>query len=398
MTHAAHSEYDSYRPPEPPRRRRRRGGGLGSRSGRPGRPGQAGGGDGSREMPMVEDVEFSSYYGRPVVKAPPWEWPIGLYLFVGGLAGGSALLGAGGSLTGRAGLRRTARLTAVGAVGVGLPALVMDLGRPERFLNMLRVFKPTSPMSMGTWLLSAFGTAAGVAAAGEMDRMTGERLPLGRLRPLLRVAEGAGGAGAAVLGAPLAAYTAVLLGDTAVPTWAASRKGLAYVFVSSAGMAAGGAAMITTPTAEAGPARTLAVLGVAGDLIGMRFTKEQMHPLEAEPLETGSAGWKLRLSEGLAIAGGLGTLLGGRHRGIAALSGLALASASALTRFGVLEAGLESVKDPRRVIEPQRERLEKRRAAGITDDSITTGPRPAAPEQPGSDSESQVPGSAAPME
>ena len=326
---------------------------------------------------MVEDIEFSSYYGRPVVKAPPWEWPIGLYLFVGGLAGGSALLGAGGDLTGRPRLRRNARLTALGAVGVGLPALVLDLGRPERFLHMLRVVKPTSPMSVGTWLLTAFGTSAGFAVAGELDRMTGERLPLGRLRRPLRAAEGAGGATAAVLGAPLAAYTAVLLGDTAVPTWAASRRGLAYVFVSSASIAAGGAALVTTSTQESGPARIVAVLGAAGDVIGMRSMKRQMHPLESEPLETGGAGRKLRLAEGLALAGGLGALLGGRRRGIAVVSGLALVGASALTRFGVLEAGLESVKDPRRVIEPQRERLAQRRAAGITDDSITTAPRPA---------------------
>ena len=74
----------------------------------------------------------------------------------------------------------------------------------------------------------------------------------------------------------------------------------------------------------------------------------------------------------LAIAGGIGTLLGGRSRVVAAASGAALLTASALTRFGVLNAGLESVKDPRRVIEPQKARLAARRAAGITDDSITT--------------------------
>lgn len=369
-----HSAFDGYRPPEPPRGRRRRRR-DGDRS--PARRrdlGALGTGDGGREMPMVEDVEFSSYYGRPVVKAPPWGAPIGLYLFVGGVAGASALLGAGAALTDRPALRRNARLTALAAVAVGTPALIEDLGRPERFLHMLRVLKPTSPMSLGTWILSGFASGAGVAAAAEIDRLLGERLPLGPLRPVLRCAEGPAAAVSTVLGAPLAAYTAVLLGDTAVPTWQGARQGLPFVFVSSAALAASGIAMITTPVAQAGPARVLAVLGVAGDVLAMHRTTESMHPLEAEPLETGSAGRKLRWAERLAVAGGVATLLGGRNRWIAAAGGAALATASALTRFGVLEAGIESVKDPRRVMIPQRERLEKRRAEGITDDSIITGP------------------------
>ncbi|MFC0675540.1 NrfD/PsrC family molybdoenzyme membrane anchor subunit, partial [Brachybacterium hainanense] len=354
------------------RRRRRR---VGPPPAHRGDLGRLGSGDGGREMPMVQDMEFSSYYGRPVVKAPPWGAPIGLYLFVGGLAGASSLLGAGAALTGRPRLRRNARLTALAAVGVGTPALIADLGRPERFLHMLRVLKPTSPMSLGTWILSGFASTAGIAAAVEVDRMLAGRLPLGPLRPVLRCAEAPAAAASAALGAPLAAYTAVLLGDTAVPTWAASRRGLAYVFVSSATIAASGLALLTTPPAETGPVRALAALGAVGDVAGMHVTKAGMHPLEAEPLETGAAGRKLRWAERLAVAGGIGALLGGRSRVIAAASGIALATASALTRFGVLEAGLESVKDPRRVMIPQRERLEARRAAGVVDDSITTGPR-----------------------
>src|SRR5699024_8955479 len=112
--------------------------------------------------------------------------------------------------------------------------------------------------------------------------------------------------------------------------------------------------------------------GVVGDVAATHAMKESMHPLESEPLETGRAGAKMTWAERLAIAGGIGAVLGGGNRVIAAASGAALLTASALTRFGVLEAGLESVKDPRRVIEPQKARLAARRAAGITDDSITT--------------------------
>ena len=364
--------FDADRPPEEPRRRR-------SGSGRRGRRRRSIGGlgntDGGREQAVVEDAEvepYDSYYGRPVVKAPPWRGPIAVYLFLGGLAGGSGMLATGAQLTGRPTLRRTSRFAAMGALSVGTVALVEDLGRPERFLHMMRTVKVTSPMSLGTWILSGFGVVSGVVAAVEADRLTGQEIPLGPLRPLLRAAETPAALAQAALGSVLASYTGALLGDTAVPTWAASRKHLSTLFVSSASLAAGGAAMITAPVAETRPARLLAAGGVVGDVMSMRAMKASMHPLEAEPLETGRPGTLLRWAERLAVAGGIAAVLGGRSRVLSAAGGAALLTASALTRFGVLEAGLESVKDPRRVIEPQKERLAARRAAGRTDDSITT--------------------------
>ena len=178
--------------------------------------------------------------------------------------------------------------------------------------------------------------------------------------------------GAAVLASPLAVYTAVLLGDTATPTWNGAHKDLPFVFVSSASLAAAGLAMVTTPVAETGPARRLATLGVVGDLTAMNLMTRRMDPVAAEPLRQGKPGLMLRWSERLAVAGGLGVLLGGRHRRVAAASGLALMAASALTRFGVFEAGLASARDPRYTIEPQKRRLAARRADGVTGDSITT--------------------------
>ncbi len=358
------SEFDSYRPPEPPRRRR----GGGKRR----RRGAGAGGDGAREMPMVPEAEFTSYYGRPVVKPPPWGHEVAAYLFLGGVAGGSGLLGLGAQLTGRPRLRRNARLGALGAVGLGAVALVADLGRPDRFYNMMRTFKITSPMSVGSWILSAFSGGIGVAAVAEVDRMTGERLPLGPLRPVLRAVEGPAGLEAGVFAAPLAVYTAVLLSDTANPTWNDAHRDLPFVFVSSASLASAGLAMVTTPVAETGPARTLAALGVVGDITAMKLMERRMDPVAAEPLHHGTAGEMLRWAERLAVAGGVGAVLGGRNRLVAAISGLALMAASALTRFGVFEAGIHSAKDPRYTIEPQKHRLAARRAAGITDDSITT--------------------------
>ncbi|MFP3395603.1 NrfD/PsrC family molybdoenzyme membrane anchor subunit [Brevibacterium sp. H602] len=402
------SEYDSYRPPEPEGgRRKRRRGGRGGPSGPDGSGGRRGGrvsngrgggwknrgADGNREMPMVEDVEFTSYYGRPIVKAPPWGDEIGAYLFLGGLAGGSSLLGFGAQLTDRPGMRIASRMTAIAATGVGGAALVADLGRPERFLNMMRVVKVSSPMSLGTWILSGFGVGSGVIFAIELDRITGEKLlPLGPLRKVLHGMETPAAIESAFFATPLAAYTAVLLGATAVPTWnAAGRNGLPYVFVSSASMAAGGVAMALAPVAETGPARLLALAGTAGEAYAMSAMRKRMHPAEVDPMDDGEPGHKLHRAEKLLIVGAVGAAavevgarvfakkLGGGWktravlRGLSVVSGAALAAASAYTRFGVLEAGIESTKDPRHVVEPQRARLEERRARGITDDSITTG-------------------------
>lgn len=361
------SEFDSDRPPLQPRKARFAGGGRRRR-----KPAGQVGADGSREMALVDDVQFDSYYGRQVVKAPPWRGPIAVYLFLGGLAGGSSLLAFGGQLTNRPALRRNGRLLALGAVGVGTLSLIEDLGRPERFLNMMRTVKISSPMSLGTWILASFGTVSGVLGAVEVDRLTGEKVPLGALRPLLKGMEGPASIGQVALGPGLAAYTGALLGDTAVPTWSAGRHHMSYLFASSASLASGGAAMITSPVDQARPARVLAAAGVVGDVLSMRAMKESMHPLEAEPLEEGKPGQMLEWAERLAIGGGVLAVLGGRSRALSVIGGAALVAASALTRFGVLEAGLESVKDPRRVIEPQKARLAARRAAGINDDSITT--------------------------
>lgn len=358
------SPYDAYRPPDPGGRRRR--------LRRPGGRRRRGGGDGAREMPMVPDADFTSYYGKPVVKPAPWGPEIAAYLFLGGAAGGSGLLAFGAQLTGRKLLCRNARLGAVGAVAIGAAALVRDLGRPDRFYNMLRTIKLTSPMSLGSWILTAYSSGMGVAAASEVDRLTGGRLPLGPLHRVLATVEPVAGIAGAVFGAPLAVYTAVLLSDTATPTWNAAHRDLPFVFVSSASLAAGGLAMVTTPTRETGPARAFAVLGVAGELAATRYMESRMDPVTVEPLHRGRPGTLMRVSEGLAVAGGLGALLLGRNRVAAAVSGTALLAASVCTRFGIFQAGLESAKDPRYTVVPQRNRLAKRQADGITDDSITT--------------------------
>ena len=297
------------------------------------------------------EPEFTSYYGRPILKEPTWHArDIAGYLFAGGLAGASSIVAAGAASTDRPALARVGRLGALGAISVSLGALVHDLGRPERFVNMLRVAKPTSPMSMGSWLLSAYGPLAGAAAASDV---TGVWPRAGR----------AAGVGAAVLGAGVATYTGVLVADTAVPAWHEARAHLPYVFAASAASAASGLGLIAAPVAETGPVRSLAVVAAAGEL-ATAAQMERSTGLVGETYRDGAAGRLLRASRVATALGALGAgTLAGRSRAAAALSGAALLAGSALTRFGVFEAGRASTRDPKYVVVPQRERMAARAEA-----------------------------------
>jgi Polysulphide reductase, NrfD len=311
---------------------------------------------------MVPEATFTSYYGRPVVKASPWEADIPTYLFLGGLAAGSSLLGAGADLSNRPVLRRSTRLGALAAISLSMVALVRDLGRPARFVNMLRVFKPTSPMSVGTWILTAYGPAAGLAGAAEVARLL--PLRLGWVGRLLDSAARPAGLAAAAVGPAVASYTGVLLGDTATPAWHDAHRELPFLFVASASAASGGFGMLTAPLSEAGPARRMAIAGAVAELAIERQMERSMG-LSAETLHSGTPGKLMKASTALTAAGALGTaLLGRRSRIAAALSGLSLMAGSACTRFGIFEAGQHSAKDPKYTIVPQRERANRKAAAG----------------------------------
>jgi formate-dependent nitrite reductase membrane component NrfD len=307
------------------------------------------------EHQMVPDATFVSYYGRPIVKASPWEADIPAYLFMGGLAAGSSLLAAGADLTGRPGLRRAGRLTAAAGLTGSLVALVHDLGKPSRFTNMLRMLKVTSPMSVGTWIVSAYAPLAYTAAAQELPAV----LP-GPLRGLIELAGRPAGLGAALMAPAVATYTGVLLADTATPTWNAGRQHLPFLFAASAAAAASGMGMLAAPGADAGPARRLALAAAAADLVIEQHMSAAMG-LVAEPLHTGRPGQLMNAARLLTAAGALGSLFSRRSRATAAASGIALLAGSACTRFGIFEAGQASARDPKYTITPQRDRM---RAAG----------------------------------
>lgn len=272
----------------------------------------------------------SEYPGRPVLKRPVWTWEVPVYFFVGGLAGASAVLGLAADLAGERALARNARLAAAAGAAVSPLLLVSDLGRPERFANMLRVFRPTSPMSVGSWTVAAFGGVSTVAAAAEL---TGRARRLGRLA----------GVAAALLGPMLATYTAVLLGQTSVPAWAGARRRLPAVFASSAAASAGGLACAVTPPRRSRPARLLAVGGAVAEVAAVRSMERSLGE-HGVVYRSGPAAPALRMGRRLTLGGAvLVGLLGGR-RWAAALGGAALLGGSLCMRLAVWRAGPESTQ------------------------------------------------------
>jgi hypothetical protein len=296
---------------------------------------------------MVPEPEFESYYGKQIIKTPTWKTPdVPLYLFVGGLAGASSLLAEGAALSGRPALERVARGAAAGGAVVGTVALIHDLGRPERFLNMLRVFKVTSPLSVGSFILAPFG---GLSAAAFASNVTGRLPRLGRLA----------GVGAAAFGPPLATYTAALICNTAVPAWHEGHREMPFIFGGSGATAAGGLAMVFTPSAQNGPARRMAIGGAAIELTAAELMKHRLGMI-AEPYEQGRPGLLMKTARAMTAGSVALSLIGGRSRAVSVLAGASYVAASLVTRFGVFEAGIASAKDPKYTVVPQKERLAAR--------------------------------------
>lgn len=293
---------------------------------------------------LLEPVEPQSYYGRPILKETVWSADIPAYLFVGGLAGASASLAAASELRGNSELARRAWWVALGGLSVSPVLLIRDLGRPARFLYMLRVFKVTSPMSVGTWILSAISAAVSLATA---------RATFGWFPRL-----GAAGAGAAgLLGPLLATYTAVLIADTAVPVWHEAYRELPFVFAGSAAASAGAAAAALTPSAHAVPAHRLAVAGALLEMAAVEYMEHQLGDL-GEPYKRGTPKRMARAAKNLTLSGAAILAVGGRRgRWVAGVgAGLVLAGAAA-QRFAIFEAGKLSALDPKYTVGPQRRRV-----------------------------------------
>lgn len=288
---------------------------------------------------------MTSYYGQPVLNQPTWEArDIAGYFFLGGLAGASAAVGLGAELTGRPALAKVAKTGSAAAGSLSLAALIHDLGRPARFLNMLRVLKPTSPMSVGTWILAPFVPTTIAAAA---SAVTGRYLRLGSLASVA----------GAILGLPVATYTAVLMANTAVPAWHEGYELYPFIFVSSAAASAAGLGILGAPVAESGPLVPLAALAGAAE-VGLSSLHKKRIGMVKEAFEEGKARTFSRAADVLLAGGAVVAATSGRSRLRRAVGGAMLLAGSAYTRFAIFEAGLRSAADPKYTVQPQRERLE----------------------------------------
>lgn len=264
----------------------------------------------------------NTYYDVPLLKPPVWTWEVPLYFFVGGAAGGAAIIGAVAEWTGTDGhLARDARWIAAAGAPASAALLTADLGRPERFINMLRVFKPQSAMSVGSWTLASFSATT-----------TGALLP-----PLARAA----GTTSAAFGAVMLTYTGVLIGATAMPVWNRNVRLLPPHFAAS-GLAS--AAAILTLMGHDEPAlNDIAMAAAAAETMIGAVIETNPSPVMA-PLRQGPSGWTIRA--GGVLSGPVPLLLRAatndpswrRVASIAALAG------SLLTRLGWIAAGRESAK------------------------------------------------------
>ena len=294
-----------------------------------------------------------SYHGQPVIKEPVWSSEIPCYFFTGGLAGASAGLAFLSGMRGNETLARRSWGLAMLGIGASPPLLIADLGRPLRFINMLRMFKVTSPMSVGSWILTASGTATTLAAVNAWTGL------FPRTARLARPA-------AAAFGLPLCTYTAALIADTAVPVWHRARHLLPVVYGSGAALSAGGAAVAVTPPADAAPARRLAI-GAALIEVGAKELMHQRLGAHGEPYKRGAAARFGQISRACSL-GGAALLYrwGARSRPAAIAAGALLCGGALSARLSTFRAGYQSAADPKYVVGPQRagiERGERRGAA-----------------------------------
>lgn len=300
---------------------------------------------------LPQEWRGETYHEQPVVKASSFDWKVSTYIVLQGIAGSAQIVAAmAGRARGSGQLVRQARLLALFGGTIGPLVLTRHLKTSRRWYNMLRIVRPTSPMSLGSWLLTGFGALSGLMALGEL---------LGsRWRFLRRVADTAQ-APAAVLGAGMSVYTASLLASTSTPLWAAAPQSLAAQFGMSS-MAGAASALALLQRASGEPARArrlehLAMLAVAGELVAARVSEERWRRAGVDrPIESGragalnQAGGKL-LGAALPIALHLvGHAVGGRTERVLSVAGsLGMLLGGAAMRHAVLLGGNESARRPR---------------------------------------------------
>jgi formate-dependent nitrite reductase membrane component NrfD len=303
-------------------------------------------------MPEVSRQD-PTYYGMPMLKKPVWEWAIPLYYYVGGLSGASIALGAATQLFGNREAQRAARTCRwMGMCGASLGGalLVYDLGRSSRFLNMLRVFRPTSPMNVGAWILA--GTVPSAFAAEVLSSQRGFAGILGSTFGLISGAFGMG----------LATYTGVLVSNSAIPVWSESRTLLPILFGASAMASAAAAFDVLHAEHEHRSVGAFGLLGRVGELGVAQMLERRLleTPRVSRPLHEGKSGFLWKAATVLTAGSLLVNLLPIQKRRKRILAGVLASLGSVCLRFGIHEAGVPSAKDSRASFRLQHHQLDQR--------------------------------------
>jgi polysulfide reductase-like protein len=282
------------------------------------------------------------YYGQPVVKPPVWTWEIPLYFFFGGMAGMSAVIASGAIVFHHVDIARAAMwLAAIGGAVLSPILLIMDLGRPHLFLNMLRVFKHRSAMSMGAWILSAFGACV-VPGLVALELHAHHFFP-GALDQLLRIAAGIFILGSAIFGTLLATYTGVLIGATAIPAWFLHRT-LLPIHFGTAGL--GSAAGLLELLGHRIPA--LNVLGIYAAVVEtalLIWLSVDKHGVADRAIHEHGTGWLIRVGE--VLTGPLALVL--RFFSFIPFAAISFLIGALVSRVGWIEVGKVSGSDPESV-------------------------------------------------
>jgi hypothetical protein len=287
------------------------------------------------------------YYGQPVVKPPVWTWEVPLYFFFGGMAGMSAVIASGAVIFHRLDLARTAMWVACIAGAILSPLLlIMDLGRPHLFLNMLRVFKHKSAMSMGAWILSAFGACA-VPGLVALELHTHQIFP-GTLDQLMRVAAGIFIFGSAIFGTLLATYTGVLIGATAIPAWFLHRT-LLPIHFGTAGLGSA-AALLELLGHRIGGLNFLGFYAATVETGLLIWLSVNKHGAADRAIHEHGSGWLIRIGE--VLNGPLALVL--RFFGFIPWAAISFLAGALVSRIGWIAVGKVSGSDPESVFAAER--------------------------------------------
>lgn len=289
------------------------------------------------------DREDPTYYDRPLLKEPVWKPAVPAYFYFGGVGGAAGALAAALQVFGgKTELVEKLRWVNLVGTGIGTALLIEDLGRPERFLNMVRVFRPSSPMNVGSWILTFNGVQTAAAVA------------LNRGPAWMRALAAAAGLKAGLFSAAQCAYPAVLLACTTVPVWQQARTSLPPLFVGSAMSSLGSLAPFLglPPVVE-----HFGTLGKAVELVAMTAMERQTSRVErvGRPLRQGRSGAMWRLAGGLTAASLLLSLWPGTSAWKKRLAGVLGTVGAATIRFACTEAGKASSLDPKASFHSQRQ-------------------------------------------